>query len=148
MDITGLGSIADLAKGVLDKIWPPDADPTEKLKAQMALQKVIEARESSILDAQKSIIVAEMQQGDKFTKRARPTVVYAGLAFIFLNNVVPKIALYVAALSGKVIPTMPQMELPTEFWWAWTSICSVWAVGRTMEKRGAEGKILSLITGK
>jgi len=28
MDITGLGSVFDFAKGVMDKIWPPQADPT------------------------------------------------------------------------------------------------------------------------
>ena len=142
MDITGLGSIADLAKGIMDKFWPPAADPNEKLKAQVALQQAMEVRESAILDAQKNIIVAEMNQGDSYTKRARPTIVYAGLAFIFLVHVfLPILAFF------KSTP-VPTLSLPTEFWWAWTGVCGIWVVGRSFEKRGAEGAILSAITGK
>jgi len=142
MDITGIGSIADLAKGVMDKFWPPEADPTERLKAEMVLQKVIESRERSVVDAQKGIIVAEMEQGDNYTKRARPTIVYAGLAFIFMVYVVlPMVSFFKGT-------EMPVLNLPTEFWWAWTGVCGIWVVGRTMEKKGGAGKIISLITGK
>ena len=141
MDITGLGSIADLAKGIMDKIWPPEADPAAKLQAQLELQKIIEARETSVLDTQKGIIVAEMEQGDKYTKRARPTIVYAGLAFIFMVHVVLPIVSFF-----KDMP-MPNLELPAEFWWAWTGVCGIWVIGRTMEKRGAANKLISMVTG-
>jgi len=142
MDLTGLGSIADLAKGIMDKFWPPSADPNEKLKAQMALQQMIEIRENAVIDAQKNIIVSEMAQGDSYTKRARPTIVYAGLAFIFMVHVVMPILSF---FKGTPMPT--SITLPAEFWWAWTGVCGIWVIGRSAEKRGAEGAVISAITG-
>ena len=142
MDLTGLGSVADLAKGVMDKFWPPAADPNEKLKAQLALQQVVEERENKLIEAQRSIIVAEMNQGDSYTKRARPTIVYAGLLFIFMVHVLFPIMTYFSK------QTLPEISLPTEFWWAWTGVCGIWIVGRSAEKKGVENKIVSMITGK
>ncbi len=148
MDITGLGSVFDFAKGVMDKIWPPQADPTEKIKAQMALQGLLEKRENQVVDAQKSIIVAEMQQGDNYTKRARPTIVYAGLAFIGLVNVLlPIIAWITLSVTGKPLTDMPDIHLPGEFWAAWGGVCSIWAICRSAEKRGAANKIINMVTG-
>jgi len=141
MDLTGLGSIADLAKGVLDKIWPPSADPNEKLKAQAELERMLNEREGKVIEAQKSIIVAEMAQGDSYTKRARPTIVYAGLGFIFMVHVVLPMLSFFKGTS------MPSLSLPEEFWWAWTGVCGIWVIGRSFEKRGAEGAVISAITG-
>jgi len=148
MDLTGIGSVFDFAKGIVDRIWPPDADPTEKAKAQLALQQMIEQRETQIIEAQKSIIVSEMNQGDAYTKRARPTIVYAGLAFIFLVNVVFPLLAWATALStGKPLADIPHITLPGEFWAAWGGVCSIWVIGRSAEKRGAANKVTNLITG-
>jgi len=141
MDLTGLGSIADFAGTIVNKIFPPSADPNEKLKAQTEIQKMIESRENAVIDAQKSIIVAEMQQSDNFTKRARPTVVYAGLAFIFFDHVF--LPIYSFFAGGE----MPTVSLPSEFWWAWTGAVGIWMVGRTMEKRGSSSDLMKKITG-
>jgi hypothetical protein len=141
LDFTGIGSVFDFAKGIVDRIWPPDADPNQKMQAQMALQEMIEQRENQIVDAQKSIMVAEMNQGDAYTKRARPTIVYAGLAFIFLVNVAFPI---IHAFTGTVAPSI---SLPAEFWWAWSGVCGVWVIGRSAEKRGAANKLTNMITG-
>ncbi len=148
LDFTGLGSVFDFAKGVMDKIWPPQADPNEKMKAQMALQELLEKRENQVIDAQKSIIVAEMQQGDNYTKRARPTIVYIGLAFIGLVNVLlPMIAWITLSVTGKPLTGMPDIQLPGEFWAAWGGVCSIWVIGRSAEKRGAANKVINMITG-
>lgn len=141
MDITGLGSIFDFAKGVIERIWPPDADPNKKVEAQLRLQEMLEAREAAVIEAQKSIIVSEMSQGDAYTKRARPTIVYAGLAFIFAVHVAFPILIF---FTGE---TLPALSLPEEFWWAWTGVCGIWVFGRSMEKRGASNKIVDMITG-
>ncbi len=45
----------------------------------------LEQRIRSELDARKEVILAELNQGDKYTKRARPTVVYVGLGLILLE---------------------------------------------------------------
>ena len=59
---------------------------------KLDLQRLINDREKQIHDtykqeinASKEVIVAELQQSDNFTKRARPTVIYAGLLFILLE---------------------------------------------------------------
>ncbi len=86
-------------------------------------------------------MVAELGQGDAYTKRARPTIVYAGLAFIFLVHVCLPMAGWVAVVAaGSPLPQTPPLSLPSEFWWAWTGVCGLYAVGRTMEKRGASLK--------
>ena len=141
LDLTGIGSLADLASNIIGKIWPPQADPNAKLAAQFELQKILETRENSVIEAQRSIIVSEMNQGDNFTKRARPTIVYAGLAFIFLVHVFLPCFAFV---TSKAVPTL---SLPEEFWWTWGGVCGVWVLGRSMEKKGIGGAIVGAITG-
>jgi len=153
MDITGLGSAFDFAKGIMDRFFPKKATEEEKLQIVAQLAPMIEARDLTIVEAQKSIIVAEMQQGDNYTKRARPTVVYAGLAFIALVHVVvPVTVAFVSAFSTSpepvaVLTNLKTLTLPEEFWWAWTSVCGIWAVGRSMEKRGVSNKLVEMLTG-
>jgi len=137
-----LGPVSELAKGILDKIWPPQADPNLKMQAQHEIEMVLQQRENALVNATQEIIVAEMTQGDNYTKRARPTLVYAGLLFIFLVHVGFPIA---AFYSGK--PT-PSLILPQEFWWAWGSVVGIWSLGRTFERKGIGGKITEAITGK
>jgi len=159
-DITGWGSVFDFAKGITDKIWPPQADPNDKLKAQTLIQQAVEARDSQVVSAQKEIIVAEMQQGDKFTKRARPSVVYMGLIFIGLVHVILPIILkimLVIQLGESVdsikaaqlaeLKDLMNLSLPDQFWWAWGSVVSVWEIGRSIERRGFANKVISAIAG-
>lgn len=152
-----IGSALDFAKGIMDRIWPPGADPNEKMQAQNALAMAIEGREAVTVQATKEIIMAEMGQQDKFTKRARPSVVYCGLAFIGVNHVVFPIAARVLALwrlgalmepetltspaamlEVKVVSenilSLTTLSLPSEFWWAWTTCVGIWSLGRSYEK--------------
>ena len=141
MDLTGIGSIADLAKGIMDRFIPPQASEAEKAAIQIQLQEMLDKRESTILDVQKSVMVAEMGQEDPFTKRARPMVVYAGLTFIGLVHV------FFPIVSWWSKQTLPALELPQDFWFVWGGVCSVWMVGRTAEKLGIGGGMVSKITG-
>lgn len=146
MDLTGLGSVADLANSIINKIWPPGADPNKKIEAQLEIQKMIEARENTVVEAQKSIIVSEMQQSDNFTKRARPSVVYCGLGFIFLVHVAFPILSW---FTKQQVPTT--LVLPEAFWWAWSGCVGIWMIGRSVEKSGATGlasDLAKIVTGK
>ena len=82
-----------------------------------------------------------MQQGDSYTKRARPTIVYAGLAAIFLVHVIAPI------LSAFLSNTVPSITLPEEFWYTWGGICGVWMVGRSAERIGLKSRIVDIVTG-
>ena len=141
MDLTGIGSAADFAKSLIERFFPPKMTDAEKAVTQIQIQELLERRENKVIEAQKSIIVAEMQQGDNFTKRARPSVVYMGLVFIGLVHVIFPIATFITKEQ------MPALSLPTEFWWAWTGVCGVWMIGRSAEKRGIQNKLVDLITG-
>jgi hypothetical protein len=136
-----IGSIG----GVADRFIQSD---DEKAAFQIEVQKLVQARMSEIeetaraeLDAKQRIMTAELQQGDKFTKRARPTTVYFGLGVIFYNYCfIPTIGLFLETPP-------PLFELPTEFWAAWGGIVATWSIGRSAEKRGSMNRLTSLITG-
>ena len=148
LDLTGLGSIADLASGIVDRIFPPSAKPEDKLAAQTEITKLIEQRENKIVDAKAAVMVAEMNQDDKYTKRGRPTILYGGLLIIFLNHVVfPAAAWFSALFMAQPMPALPNLDLPSEFWWAWGGVCSIYVLGRTNEKTGGDG-IVGKLFGK
>ncbi|MFH1885159.1 MAG: holin family protein [Pseudomonadota bacterium] len=151
IDLTGVGSVADLATSILDKVWPDKMSGGERAAAQLAVQQLVQAREDSLLNAQRDIMVAELSQGDAYTKRARPSIVYMGLAFIGLVHVIlPMVAWVVLVSTGKPLTGMPTVALPGEFWAAWGGVCSVWVIGRSLEKKsagGLAGRAAGLITG-
>ena len=140
VDIGGImGGVGTLAKDIRTAITGKEPISQEKA-AELALKA--QQLEVGLSEVSQNIIVAEMQQGDRFTKRARPMVVYSGLFFIFLVHVAfPLFAFY---HGGEV----PEISLPHEFWWAWTGVVAVWMTGRSMEKYGLENKATKLITGK
>lgn len=153
---TGLSTAFGFAKNILDKIWPPSADPNKKMEVAAALEAALQERDNSIIEAQKEIIVAEMNQGDNFTKRARPSVVYMGLIFIAIIHVLFPIVIKLitvfqfTSLSPAQLAELTNLttlSLPSEFWFSWSSVVSIWAVGRSMEKRGTANKIIKAITG-
>jgi hypothetical protein len=124
---------------IIDNVHTSDE---EKKAALLEMEKLLLERDREIestirteLTAKERVLVAELQQGDAYTKRARPTVVYAGLFFIAYN--------YAIAPSVGI----GRLDLPTEFWLAWGGIVSTWVIGRSAEKRGARSNTLSLITG-
>ena len=151
-----LKGLADGTVGAVMKLIGDGADALftsdeEKMAFEYKLKTLMAKRDTEIektvrkeLDAKAEIIKAEMNQSDAYTKRARPTMVYAGLGFIFLNHVALPIA--TAIFGEKPI----SIVLPEQFWWAWGSVVSVWSVGRTAEKRktgGLFGSTAKLITG-
>jgi len=141
IDLTGLGSVAGLAKDIIGRIWPASMSDAEKAEAQLKLQQILDAREQQVMAAQRDIIVAEMAQTDTYTKRARPSLVYAGLIFIFLVHVVfPMLSFF----TGREPPTL---SLPQEFWWAWSATVGIWSIGRSAERLGSRGKATDMIAG-
>jgi len=163
-DLGGLGSAFDFGGKVIDKIWPPQADPELKLKATTDLAAALEAREERRDSYKRDIIVAELQQSDLFTKRARPSVIYCGLIFIGLNYVVAPFIIDIlqtclilgvgdiTADQVKQLKELGSYQLPGQFWLAWTGICSVYSWGRSQEKKGKSeneimNKVVSMITG-
>lgn len=146
---------------IIDKIWPSPPTPEQRAQLIGQIAPLLEDRDDAVTNAQRDIIVAEMNQGDVYTKRARPTVVYGGLLFIAMTSVIfPIVAKCVMIYSiwinqGSVaaetaatkIMELSQISLPSEFWWAWGSVVSIWSIGRSAEKRGMANKLIEQIVG-
>jgi hypothetical protein len=149
---TDIGSALDFAKSLVDRWLPPQTSPEERLRASLELEKMFNDRENILVQAKASIMTAEMNQEDKYTKRGRPTIIYAGLAFIGLVHVVfPIIAWAALMLKGGPI-TLPAIALPDEFWMAWGGAVSIYILGRSSEKAGGEvgglmGRMYGMISG-
>jgi hypothetical protein len=118
-------------------------DASERAAAELELTKILEAREAELVTAQRDIIVAELQQSDNYTKRARPTIMYAGLFFVLLNHVLIPIAnrimewrMIVADRPVLDLYALKPLELPEDFWWVWGGVCGLYVLGRSAEKGG------------
>lgn len=141
-------NIIDSLSNTVDKFTLSKQEKQEfKLELQ---QKLLEADRLAAENYQKEletradIIKAEMAQGDLYTKRARPTIVYVGLLFIFIVHVlVPSISYFCEASFDPE----KTVQLPEAFWWAWSSVVGIYGVGRTAEKYGTANKITQLMTG-
>ena len=148
----GITKVADGIANVADRFIET---PDEKREFKLAVETLLQKRDSEVeqtirseLSAKERVLVAELQQGDNFTKRARPMVVYAGLLFIGINYVLFPITGRLMQLFGvDGVSVEPLADLPTEFWAAWGGICATWSIGRSAEKRGVRNKIASVITG-
>jgi hypothetical protein len=141
----GFGDIIESVGSVVDKFHTSDE---ERVQMKLAIEKAITERmaviESSIQERfkmVKGVIEAEMASGDAYTKRARPTLVYFGMVVIALNYLLFP---WMAFAFGSAPPTI---ELPEEFWYAWTGVVGLWIVGRSAEKSAVANKATNIITG-
>lgn len=147
--LTGLLQSGKLLDGVKGLISEFHLSPEQQLQFQLEMQKLIAARDSEIeltvrqqLESREKIIVAEMQTGDKVTRWARPGIVWAGLIFMGLTNVlIPSAGFF----TGR---GMPELRMDPHFWEAWTVVVSVWAGGRSLEKMGVKNPVAGLLGGK
>ncbi|MCR8914372.1 hypothetical protein FDP08_12165 [Marinobacter panjinensis] len=163
----GVGDVIEKVGSTIDRF---NLSREEKQAFKLELQQVLMERESEIeqtirknLEAEERILLAELQQGDTYTKRARPSVVYFGLIMIALNYFVLPLSLLVSGnadqlkqctteetKSGGVIKNCEDrtmFPLPGEFWVAWGGIVATWAIGRSFEKANSSNKFSRLVTG-
>jgi hypothetical protein len=120
-----------------------------KKELKLELEKLISAENDRIhnevtaeLGAKERVLVAELAQGDAFTKRARPMVVYTGLAVLVLNHVV-------LPWSNHFFTTneLPTINIPIEFWIGWSGIVATWSIGRDAVRKGIKNKFTQIASG-
>ncbi len=148
----GASGIINSITNVVDELTLSKEEKQEfKLKMQdkmMEMDRLAQEGFNKEIEARADIIKAEMAQGDKYTKRARPTIVYAGLLMIFIDYVViPLIAHFNGSIDSLYHGDTYFLALPSEFWWAWTTVVGVYGVGRTAEKFGYVNKITNAMSG-
>lgn len=147
-------TVGSIAGKIVDRIVPEKMKDADRAKAILDISAMIDERDNTLVMAQRDIIIAELEQGDTFTKRARPTIVYTGLAVMVFNYaLIPFInrcfEWYILSQGGDltVFANLTPINMPDVFWYSWSGVVGVYAVGRTAEKRGARGKLISWITG-
>jgi hypothetical protein len=116
LDITGIGSIADFAGKVLDRVIP---DPVAAANAKVELYKAQQAGELAELSAQWDNAKAQLAVGQAeatnssvFVAGARPFIMWVcgvGLAMQFL---VSPIIIWGAAIMGKTL-VLPALDMGT-----------------------------------
>lgn len=141
----GIGNVITKVGDIVDRF---NLSGEEKQQFKLDVETLLQKRDSQVeqtlraeIQSRERVLVAELQQGDNYTKRARPTVVYFGLVLIFLNYTLFPIV----ALRSGMDPIA--LELPAGFWAGWSGIVSSWVIGRSMERRGYQHKLLGWITG-
>lgn len=140
----GLKTIADVAEKFIDTPDKKKKFQLEMKRLEMEVTTQAEETYQVELKTRSEIIKAEMEHGNNYTKNARPTIVYMGLIFTAIVYVIiPSIAYFTGTPSDQ----MPDIQLPSEFWWAWGTVVSVYGIGRSAEKYGIKNKVTSLITG-
>jgi hypothetical protein len=104
--------------------------PEEKAQAQQAIADASAKAQQAAADYDVQLnaiagqnIRAEEQSGDKYTSRARPTVVYIGCFAIFINYCV------MGFFKGR-----QPVSIPDAFWWTWGTIVTGYVFSRSTEK--------------
>ena len=146
-------SIAEVVEGELKSRLRKVADEGDEAKRKGMVDDLVAGGVKNLADelysqgkkdSSTQVILKELSQSDLYTRRARPTVVYAGLLFIFAVHVLYPILFLLIHPDAKAVV---EINLPEGFWWAWSGVTSVWAVGRTYEKVNGVSKLSSPVTG-
>lgn len=154
------GGLVKMGQGIANIVDQFKLTPDEKAEFNLKMETLLQKRDSEIeqtiqkeLDTASRVIEAELAQGDNYTKRARPTIIYVGLAMYVLNSIIfPKMAIAAVLLTDPamqkiVIAALQPVEIPVAFAVAWGSVVSIYAGGRTLEKRGARNAAVQAMTG-
>lgn len=127
-----------LAKKIAGRFFAESMTEDERAAADRELLAMIQAESIAWTNAQRDVLVAELTQGDNFTKRARPWIIYAGLILVGVNSVLfallnGLVILLGAAEAGAV--TFSAIAPPPEFWVAWGGAVSVYVWKRDQTKQ-------------
>lgn len=143
--------------GLVAGAFGKDREDPELLKLQPAIQQLVIERDTARdheanetmrveLESRARMVEAEMAQGDKFTKRARPGVVYGGMILYVVEF---GVRAYLLLTSGE----MPSETIvPVPMVAAHTTAMSIWFYSRGKEKQAAvqgtePSKWVKMITG-
>jgi hypothetical protein len=109
MDLTGLGSVADLIKTGINKIFP---DKNEEERAKLALMLAELQGEIDLAKGQQTTNTAEAQSQSVFVSGWRPGVGWTCGAGLACQFVVFPLITWIADLFGKHV-TSPNLDMGT-----------------------------------
>ena len=154
--ILGSGT-KEVLNGVGNIIGKFKMSPSEKESFKLQLESLLQKRDSEIeetyrseINAKADIIKAELSQGDNYTKRARPTVVYMGLVFILLEILgLRHLILSNIYQDATMLQAMIKQSdaIFNSFLLTWGGVVGVYGIGRSFEKTGVRNRLTGIITG-
>jgi hypothetical protein len=114
LDITGIGSIAEFAGKVLDRVLPDqatkDAANLELFKAQQAGEFKVLDQQFALMQSQIGVNLEEAKSADPFTSRWRPFVGWScGFALAYASIIDP-MARFVATVMFHYNGPFPQID--------------------------------------
>ena len=96
MDLTGLGAVADLANGVINRIWP-DASEADKNRMALALAQLNAEMETA--KSQAAVNTAEAASSNLFVSGWRPGIGWICAAALGYQYVLYPVLLWGVAIS-------------------------------------------------
>jgi hypothetical protein len=104
MDVTGLGAVADLANGVINRIWP-DASDAEKSKLTLALAQL--NAELDVAKGQTTVNAAEASNPSLFVAGWRPGIGWICAAALGYQYVAYPLLLWLTAFYPTLTAPKP-----------------------------------------
>jgi hypothetical protein len=149
----GAGGLLSGIGGIIDKfqLSPKDREQMKLEMEGLLMQKEKDAEDTYRLELQSKtqVMQAELAQGDNYTKRARPTIIYAGLIFILLELFGLRHFFMSLMFKDDVLKIMTKSsdDIFQTFLITWASVAGVYSIGRTVEKSGKANQVTNFITG-
>ena len=150
----GAGGLLSGIGGIIDKfqLSPKDREQMKLEMEGLLMQKEKDAEDTYRQELQSKTLImqAELAQGDNYTKRARPTIIYAGLIFIMLELFgLRHFFLFHLYADKAVLTDMMKASdgIFQTFLITWASVAGVYSIGRTVEKSGRANQVTNFITG-
>jgi len=145
------GGAAQLLKTVNQVIDNVTTTDEERLQLEIAKERLrfeilqvtslMEQRAAELvqkdLDGVRKQAMTELRSEDPFVRRARPAIIWTGVAVFVINYIVLPFAGFVA--NKAVTP----VQLPDMFWYTWGTITGGYAFLRTLEKTGTKLKLFN-----
>lgn len=119
--------LPSLIPGIVDIIKRIVPDPAQQAEAQKQIIELVNKAQNDVITASKEVMIADAQQDDNFTKRARPMIVYWSMSvttFIILLSLV--------GYSEPVVVALKQV--PDMLWTLMTAGVGLFTLGRSIEK--------------
>jgi Holin of 3TMs, for gene-transfer release len=129
--------IGDVAKGLINRLWP---DPAQQAEAQRKLIELQQTGELRGMELELAAILAEANSADPFTSRARPTFLYVMYTIIMLLVFGAIVGIWWPVQVFQAAENLTKLlaALPEQLWWLFGTGYLGYTGARTFEKsRGA-----------
>lgn len=108
--------VADVAKGLINRLWP---DPAQQAEAQRKLLELQQNGQLAEMEQRLSVILAEARSADPWTSRARPTFLYLMYFLILLLVLGAIVGIWWPQQVFQAAENLSKLlgAIPEQLWW-------------------------------